>query len=389
VSVIDLHINEEIEQIPVPGVLTDIVLSQDGGYAYITDLSEDTISVVDLVSYRLVSTIPAGDRPTDIAISTRTNHIYVANQFSNNITIIDLNLQKQSGTIDVDNEPIAIQLSNDGKFAYTVHNRSDQISVIDLETQQKTDSIPVGISPKDIVISDDGKYAYVIYGTLTNNGISIIDLQTKQIVNNITTFSDEPLAIAIPNRNTRILSQTATDYSVLDYDLDSKTYTRIYPGGTEVHFNQNGMHDYTLKSDGQKTAYSYNADGTVATMGVTPPTEEAPRWVWIFNYSGGRLSSISDPVGRVANFTINNNNDLVEVTTPDQATQRFAYDNRHLLTEHTKQNNQTTTYAYDKYARITSVTEPPRPIYNQTTETAETKQETQIFTPSDTGYAPG
>ena len=83
-----------------------------------------------------------------------------------------------------------------------------------------------------------------------------------------------------------------------------------------------GTHDYTLDPTGNKTLYTYNPDGTVATMGVMPAGASNAAWVWQFSYTGGKLSKITDPAGRETTVTINQHNDLTQVTFPDSS-QRF------------------------------------------------------------------
>ena len=181
-------------------------------------------------------------------------------------------------------------------------------------------------------------------------------------------------------------SRTATDYSILTYDPNTATYTRVYPDGSEVHFNPAGTHDFTLEPGGRKTVYAYNSDGTVATMGIIPTGEDAPRWTWTFDYVNGKLSSITDPSGRVTSFTVDTQGNLTQVTTPDGATQGFAYDANHLMTHYTDQNGAVTTHAYDSYGRIANITEPPRAVYDPDTGQVEVIQEVRNFTPSDTAY---
>ncbi len=183
-----------------------------------------------------------------------------------------------------------------------------------------------------------------------------------------------------------ISSSTATDYSILTHNAASGAYSRLYPNGVKVYFRPDGRHDYTLDPNGYRTVYTYNADGTLATMGIARPGASSPGWTWTFNYTAGRLSSISDPAGRVTYFTIDGQGNLVEVATPDAAIRRFAYNPQHLLTHQTDQNGAVTTYTYDAYGRIIADTEPPRPVYNPITGGTIVAQDVITFTTSDTGY---
>ena len=71
---------------------------------------------------------------------------------------------------------------------------------------------------------------------------------------------------------------TTTTY--LTYDPWRDAYTRTYSDDRQVHFNPDtpsrhgGTHDHRLEPDGLRTAYTYNADGTLAAMNVTAHGEK-------------------------------------------------------------------------------------------------------------------
>ena len=184
-----------------------------------------------------------------------------------------------------------------------------------------------------------------------------------------------------------IVNRTATNYDVLSYDPGTYTYTLIKKDGTIVHFDADGFHQYTLDRNGNKTAYTYNSDETVATMSITPAGESTPRWIWTFSYENGKLSTITDPAGRVTSFTINGSGHLTEVMFPDATNLGFFYDASALMTQQVDQTGEVTGYTYDGYGRIATVTEPPRPVYDPATGQTEITQEVRTFAPSDTGYA--
>lgn len=184
-----------------------------------------------------------------------------------------------------------------------------------------------------------------------------------------------------------VTSLTATDRSSLTYDPASGTYTRLYPDGRRVHFTSDGRHDATLEPDGRRSLYTYNADGSLATLGIIPPGESTPRWTWRFNYTNGRLASILDPAGRVTGFTVNAQGDLAQVALPDSSQRRFSYDARGLLAYQTDPEGNVTRYEYDSYGRVAAVTYPPIQVYDPDTGLTEVRQEVQTLLPGETGYA--
>jgi RHS repeat-associated protein/uncharacterized repeat protein (TIGR01451 family) len=181
-------------------------------------------------------------------------------------------------------------------------------------------------------------------------------------------------------------SRTATDRSRLEYNPGDDTYSRIYPDGTLVHFRPDNRHDYTLAPDGTRTIYGYNPDGSLATIAVTPPGGSTPRWTWSFAYSNGKLSSITDPAGRVTAITIDQNNHLTGVLLPDGSSRSFFYDAGGLLTQQRDQNGDVSDYLYDDYGRLVQVADPVREVYDPQTGTSTLLRETRTITPSDTAY---
>ena len=181
-------------------------------------------------------------------------------------------------------------------------------------------------------------------------------------------------------------NRTPADNSILTYSPASHTYTRHYPNGTVVHFNTDGSHDYTQDAQGNKRVYTYNADGTLATIGLLPPGESSPRWTWTFSYTDGHLTAISDPAGRVTTFQIDEHGDLAAVIFPDGATRAFTYDAEHRMTNNEDGLGNQTTYIYDEHGRVRQSILPPRPVYDPQTDTYTTIQPTFVYTPSQTAY---
>ena len=182
------------------------------------------------------------------------------------------------------------------------------------------------------------------------------------------------------------ISRTENDYTTLRLNTDG-TYTRIYPTGHRVHFNADGTHDYTEDPDGHRMGYTYNADGSTATMTFTFAGETTPRYTWTFNYSAGKLQSITDPANVTTDFTLNNLGQLTQVTFADSTNRRFLYDNNGLLIQRWDEDGNSWRYGYDRYGRVQEHTAPPRGVYNYATGTIEVRSEERTFTPSETGYA--
>ncbi|HYN89374.1 MAG TPA: right-handed parallel beta-helix repeat-containing protein, partial [Ardenticatenaceae bacterium] len=183
-----------------------------------------------------------------------------------------------------------------------------------------------------------------------------------------------------------LVRRTPTDDSTLSYDFTSDSFTRLYPDGRQVHFNAERRHDFTLEPDGRKTIYTYNADGSIAMMGVVAPGESVARWVWTFTYSNGRLTGITDPAGRAMAFRVDDQEPLRAATYPDGTTHGLFYDARGLLPQQQDRNGAVTSYVYDDYGRLARRVGAARAVYDPATGQIVVGQEVRRFVPSDTAY---
>jgi len=139
------------------------------------------------------------------------------------------------------------------------------------------------------------------------------------------------------------------DFTKLRQNLDL-TFTRTLKDGTEIHFDQKGLHVRTVDLNGNTTLYGY--DDRDRLERITDPLDQITR----FEYeNGGRLSRIIDPAGRETRFSVDGNGDLVSVTDPTGAVISYSYED-HLLTSSTDPQDYTSDYLYDpQYNRVAEV----------------------------------
>jgi len=141
------------------------------------------------------------------------------------------------------------------------------------------------------------------------------------------------------------------DYTKLFQNPDL-TFTRYYKDGTEVNFDEKGLHTSTVDKNGNATTFSY--DEADRLISITDPMG----LVTTFSYDvNGRISRVTDPAGRVTHFSVDANGDLVSVTDPTDAVTSYSYEN-HLLAEKTSPMGHVTEYFYDNHGRILRVVSP-------------------------------
>ncbi len=129
-------------------------------------------------------------------------------------------------------------------------------------------------------------------------------------------------------------SITATTYSNPSGDFGTLTgsaasgWTYKTPDGQTTNFDGSGRQTLWTSADGYETlGLTYNiADGTINTYTAIDGT------VSTFNYSGGQATNITT-LGRTVSFTFGpSGGNLTAITNPDGRVRRFGYDSNHHLT---------------------------------------------------------
>lgn len=104
--------------------------------------------------------------------------------FSENaLAIVDLET-KQVAKVKVGTGPAQVYIGPDSKYAYVANQGtqeapSNSISIVDLETKSVVDEIKTGNGAHGVTVSSDGKFAYVT--NMFDNTVSVIDLDSKQV----------------------------------------------------------------------------------------------------------------------------------------------------------------------------------------------------------------
>jgi len=198
VSVINTSDNSVIDEIPVGSYPVGISVTPDDGlYAYVCNLLDDTVSVIRTEDNTVIDTdpstvetdpIPVGEGPFGISVTPDGGFAYVTNYYENTVSVIDTAINKvidtDPSTVEIDPIPVGegpsgISVTPDGGFAYVTNYYENTVSVIDtfnnklIDTDPSTveiDPITVGNEPAGISMTPDGAYAYV-----SNSGDDVAD----------------------------------------------------------------------------------------------------------------------------------------------------------------------------------------------------------------------
>ncbi|HEX5177864.1 MAG TPA: hypothetical protein VFW04_00920, partial [Gemmatimonadaceae bacterium] len=146
------------------------------------------------------------------------------------------------------------------------------------------------------------------------------------------------------------------DFSTLTTILSGGTvtsYHRTSPDGTILTFSPTGYLLTAKNRFGDSTQYHYNGSNLLAAV-VDPIGDSLT-----LGYTSNKLSTITDPGGRVSHFTVDASGNLTTIKDPTNTTTfSGTYDTHHRLTQVTDRGGNTWLYRYDFASTVASDSTP-------------------------------
>ena len=170
---------------------------------------DDTITIIDQ-SNQKKKTIKVGKSPAGIDIHPTNGQIVVANRDSNTINIIEDLDKKIITTIKVQKSP----------FGVFSNVQSNSISVIDFKSRKIIKNFKVKEWPYQVSIFSENNEIFVT--NQRNDSVSIIDLQTYKLKNEINNICGYPEGLNINKRLNLIIIACWFDNEVVILDLRNK-----------------------------------------------------------------------------------------------------------------------------------------------------------------------
>jgi serine/threonine-protein kinase len=261
--------------------------------------SEDDDPTVEVLPAEVVAVIGVGRSPRNVAASADGERLYATNRDDNTVSVIDTGTDTVIETLQLadGDGPEGIAVTPDDRTSFVVNHGSSTIAVIDNERGEVVRTIPVGLSPTDVVVDDDG-HAYVT----TNDGGSVVELDTDQVVSTVTAGS-RPQSLAVSSDGSLGLVTDGASGTLMVMDLDDFSIFDEIPVGA-------GPDGVALAEDGE-TAYVVNIeDNSVSVVDLvegavvsTVPVGDRP------------ISVALHPDGRTAYVTSNDANTLSVIDT--------------------------------------------------------------------------
>ncbi len=204
-----LHNNVLVGSIQTPAPPTDLALSPDGKWLFITYGGIGGVLVVDTQKNIPVNNIeipPMSNGelgiPMAVVASKDGNRIFVALSSPNSgeVISIDVFTKQPSARAPVGAQPTGMAISPDGRRLYVANYNSATVSVLSTSPLSLITNVPVGVSPTKLVCSPDGRRVYVTCkGSNTVSIVSSMGTPAGQI-----SVGKEPIGIGITSDGSKL-----------------------------------------------------------------------------------------------------------------------------------------------------------------------------------------
>ena len=185
-GVMDLQTGKLIRSIPVGTQSERFDITPDGKFAYVGNLTAQSISVVDLEKGTIATTIRAPERlPFNVLVSPKGARAYVANVMGSSIVEIDTATNQVIQSIKTAPGPNGMTFTPDGDNILITNVYAGRLQSYNLSAKVVNDGAYVGLLPGFIRLAPDGLKGIFVrpYG----RQVSIFDGTTLQVIKNIET----------------------------------------------------------------------------------------------------------------------------------------------------------------------------------------------------------
>ena len=289
VSVINTGSNTVVKTIPVGTTPFIVAVDEAGKSAYVTNFGSNTVSVISTTTNAVTATIPVQTQPQGLAVAPNGKTVYVSNGGSGTVSVINPATKKVTTTISLGGQPAGIAVTPSGTFAYVANYGANNVAVVSPTTNAVVTTVPTGNGPTGVAISPDGTAVYVTNQTSTS--VTVIQTATNTVANTIT-LTSAPYGTAVSPDGQWVYVPTSGSVTVIDAATGAVAATIPTGAGTYflVSFSQDSAFAYVTES-GTNTVYVINTESkTVAktvTVGNSPAGVAVMGTVHVSTVAGG------------------------------------------------------------------------------------------------------
>ncbi len=173
----------------------DSVFLPDNRHAVVTLETRDQLALVDVASLSVVRTYPIGDAAREghmIWLSPDGGRAYVGGRLGQGtVSVVHLQEDRPPTVIPSGLGAEAITVTPDGQAVWIINQDENTISIIDPETLAVVEKFDAGTQPRRLANLPGGRMA-VVYGNRSDAGIHIYDIQTREVLRELSIPGDEP-----------------------------------------------------------------------------------------------------------------------------------------------------------------------------------------------------
>ncbi|MBJ8347808.1 serine/threonine-protein kinase [Antrihabitans sp. YC2-6] len=265
--------------------------------AYVTNISDGSVSVIDVDQLAVVSTIRVGTEPAGIAVDPAARKLYVVNSADGNVSVVDSSSGVVLGSVDVGNNPWDIAVDPATHTAYVANQDDGTVSII--EGDRVVDTVTVGANPIVPQIDPDTRVVYV--SNLNDASVSVIDMASRDVVDTIQ-VGNEPNGIAIdPATRTAFVTNradgtisvfdTATREVIDTVDVGGRPVAVAIDPTAHTAYISGDRNEWltTVDTATRKVTGSYGFADSPVGVAVDLPTHRA----FVNSYEDGTVSVVS------------------------------------------------------------------------------------------------
>lgn len=301
VSAINAATNLVSASVTVGNQPSCISVLPNGDKAYVAKVFNSTISVIDTTTNSILSGIALQTSAVSTTITPDGTQLLAGTITSNRVSFVNTASDTLTNTRVFGNIPMIIDITPDGSKACIVDNGNNTLFVFNLTTNATT-SIPLISQPFGIAISPDGGRAYV---NLLARTVAVIDLNTLQVLANITTGNpgNRPSAVLIAPDGTTGYIANLTNNNVSVFSTATNGITGTIPVGVGpncIAITPDGKYLFTTNFGSNNVSIIDLTNNTVSTI----PVGTRPNFVAITPDQAplARFTVTIAPVGQTSTF---------------------------------------------------------------------------------------
>jgi YVTN family beta-propeller protein len=192
----------------------NVAITTDSRWAVVCGFNSHSAKIIDLETNIVAADVPTGSRSGVVSLAPDDSYAYVGNISSNTVSVVALDGPSSYEVTEISCGVIGVvwaafgvssdvECSPTGDYVLVAASFDDQVKVIDTGTNSVVASLPVGDFPIQIAFDGTGEYAVVTNAFSDTYSVIHVDGASSSVVGTFPT-GDYPLRLAYDPVNDRI-----------------------------------------------------------------------------------------------------------------------------------------------------------------------------------------